>query len=205
MPLSLPQDYDDFLLQLKDQIRSTQLRAVLSVNRELVLLYWQIGQEILSRQKQKGWGAKVIDQLANDLKVEFSDMKGLSRTNLLYMRSFAAAYPDRQIVQQLVGQIPWGHNIKILDLIKNTEERLWYAQATVEYGWSRNVLVHQIETNLYDRQGKAITNFDRTLPQLQSNLANQLLKDPYSFDFLCLSNDAKERDLELGASHFGTE
>ncbi len=194
--LKLNGDYEDFLRDLKNRIRTAQVRAALAVNRELVLLYWQIGRDILSRQQQQGWGAKVIEQLAKDLQQEFPDMKGFSSRNLKYMRAFAEAYPDEQIVQQAVAQIPWGHNVRILDKVKSTQERLWYVQSTFEYGWSRNVLEHQIETQLYDRQGKATTNFDRTLPQPQSDLARQLLKDPYNFDFLSLGKEAQERDLE---------
>ncbi|MCM0588728.1 MAG: PDDEXK nuclease domain-containing protein [Gloeotrichia echinulata CP02] len=193
----LPMDgYDDFLRELKERIRSAQVKAALSVNRELVLLYWQIGREIITRQQQQGWGAKVIERLARDLKAAFPDMKGFSRTNLLYMRAFAEAYPDEQIVQQLVGQIPWGHNIRILDAVKDASAKLWYVQKTIENGWSRNVLVHQIESGLYHRQGKATTNFENTLPKPQSELAQQLLKDPYNFDFLSLGKEAQERELE---------
>jgi len=143
--------YEQLLRDLKERIRSAQVRAALAVNRELVLLYWQIGRDILTRQQQQGWGAKVVTQLAKDLRQEFPTMKGFSRTNLLYMRAFAEAYPDEQIVQQVVGQIPWGHNVRILDLVKDSTERLWYVQQTIQYGWSRNVLVHQIESELYHR------------------------------------------------------
>jgi len=193
---SIAEGYDDFLRDLKERIRSAQVRAVLAVNRELVLLYWQIGRDILTRQQQQGWGAKVIERLSADLRSSFPEMKGFSRTNLLYMRAFAEAYPDEQIVQQLAGQIPWFHNCTLLDKVKNPTERLWYIQQTTQHGWSRNVLIHQIESGLYHRQGKATTNFDRTLPQPQSELAQQLLKDPYNFDFLSLGKDALERDLE---------
>ena len=123
-------------------------------------------------------------------------MKGFSRTNLLYMRAFAEAYPDEQFVQQLAGQIPWFHNCTILDKVKDSTERLWYIQQTIEHGWSRNVLVHQISTGLYHRQGKAVTNFERTLPKPQSELVQQIVKDPYNFDFLSLGESAQERDLE---------
>jgi predicted nuclease of restriction endonuclease-like (RecB) superfamily len=193
---SIAEGYDDFLRDLKERIRNAQVRAVLAVNRELVLLYWQIGRDILTRQQQQGWGAKVIERLSADLRSSFPEMKGFSRTNLLYMRAFAEAYPNEQIVQQAAGQIPWFHNCTLLDKVKNPTERLWYIQQTIEYGWSRNILVHQIESGLYRRQGKATTNFDRTLPQPQSELAQQLLKDPYNFDFLSLGKDALERDLE---------
>ena len=191
-----PDNYTRFLSSLKERIRTAQVRAALAVNKELVLLYWQIGKDILERQAQEGWGAKVISKLAKDLKAEFPEMKGLSRTNLLYMRAFADTYTDEQIVQQLVGQIPWGHNVRILDSVKNQDERIWYIQQTIENGWSRAVLEHQIETKLYQRQGKAITNFDRALPQPQSELAQQILKSPYNFDFLSLGKEAQERDLE---------
>lgn len=134
--------YEDFLSELKSRISSAQLRAVVAVNKELVLLYWQIGRDILNRQQQQGWGAKVINRLAADLQKAFPEMKGFSRTNLMYMRAFAETYPDEQIVQQVVGQIRWGHNVRILDTIKDQTERLWYIQQTIQYGWSRNVLAN---------------------------------------------------------------
>lgn len=189
-------DYETFLTDLKVRIRSAQVRAALAVNRELVLLYWQIGRDILSRQQQQGWGAKVIQTLSEDLKQEFPEMKGFSRSNLLYMRAFAQAFPDEAIVQAVLGQITWYHNVALLEKLKSNEERLWYARQTVEHGWSRNVLVHQIESGLYRRMGGAITNFDRALPPPQSDLANQLLKDPYHLDFLDVTSSVQERDLE---------
>jgi predicted nuclease of restriction endonuclease-like (RecB) superfamily len=194
----VPDGYEEFLRGLKQRIQQARLQAVLAVNRELVLLYWSIGREILARQHQEGWGAKVIERLASDLHTEFPEMKGFSRTNLLYMRALAEAWPEESMVQQLVGQIPWGHNVRILDLVKTPAEREWYIRQTIENGWSRNVLVHQIESGLYARQGKAISNFQRTLPALQSELAQQLIKDPYNFDFLTLGPEATERDLERG-------
>jgi predicted nuclease of restriction endonuclease-like (RecB) superfamily len=183
---------------LKTRIRQAQLQAVLAVNHELTLLYWRIGRDILERQHRFGWGAKIIDRLASDLRGEFPAMKGFSRTNLLYMRSFAAAWPDRSFVQQVVGQIPWGHNLRILELVKTFPEREWYIRQTIQNGWSRNVLVHQIDSGLYRRQGKAQTNFTRTLPVPQSDLAQQVLKDPYNFDFLTLAQNAREKELESG-------
>ncbi|WP_019503260.1 YhcG family protein [Pleurocapsa sp. PCC 7319] len=192
----VPDNYDNFLRSLKERIRTAQVRAALAVNKELVLLYWQIGKEILERQSQEGWGAKVIGRLAKDLKAEFPEMKGFSSRNINYMRAFADTYPDEQIVQQLVAQIPWGHNVRILDSVKSQDERIWYIQQTIENGWSRAVMEHQIETKLYQRQGKAITNFDQALPQPQSELAQQILKSPYNFDFLSLGKEAQERDLE---------
>lgn len=156
---SIAEGYDDFLRDLKERIRSAQVRAVLAVNRELVLLYWLLGRDILQRQQQQGWGAKVIERLSADLRSSFPEMKGFSPRNLKYMRAFAEAYLEEPFVQQVVAQIPWGHNVRLLDLVKEPTERLWYAQQTIQYGWSRNVLVHQIESGLYRRQGKAITNF----------------------------------------------
>lgn len=194
--LSIPEDYNIFLRELKERIRNAQVRAAVSVNRELVLLYWQIGQDILNRQQQQGWGTKVIDTLASDLQKAFPEMKGFSSRNLKYMRSFAETYPDFEFVQQVVAQIPWYHNIALMEKVKSTEERLWYARQTIEQGWSRNVLVHQIESRLYQRQGKADTNFSRTLPNPQSELAQQLFKDPYNFEFLSIGKAAQERDLE---------
>lgn len=191
-------DYEPLLQDLKARIRTAQIRASLSVNRELVLLYWGIGRRILEAQRGEGWGSKVVDRLAADLRNAFPDMKGLSRSNILYMRAFAEAWSEESIVQQVVGQIPWGHNIALLEKLKDVEERLWYARATVEHGWSRNVLVIQIESRLYERQGKALTNFERALPAPQSDLAGQLLKDPYNFEFLTLDADAAERELEKG-------
>lgn len=190
--------YVELLEDLKSRIRESQVRAVLAVNRELVRLYWQIGREIRVRQEGGGWGAKVVERLAADLRREFPDIRGLSRTNLTYMRAFAEAFPDEEIVQQLVGQIPWGHNIILLDKLREREDRLWYARKTVEYGWSRNVLAHQIEGGLIHRQGKALTNFGRTLPAPQSDLAAELLKDRYNFDFLRLGPAVAERDVERG-------
>ena len=193
----LPKSYGAVLEAVKARIRAAQLQAARSVNQELVSLYWQIGREIIQRQDKEGWGSKVVERLAKDLHKEFPDMGGFSRSNLLYMRAFAEAYPDPSIVQQLVGQIPWGHNVLLLTKLKKPEHRLWYAQATVANGWSRAVLDVQIATHAHRRQGKAITNFKRTLPAERSDLAQQTLKDPYTFEFLNLVADTRERDLEL--------
>jgi predicted nuclease of restriction endonuclease-like (RecB) superfamily len=194
--LKLPNDYDVFLKSLKERVRAAQLRASLAVNSELVWLYWGIGRDILARQKEQGWGAKIIDQLADDLRKEFPEVKGFSPRNLKYMRALAEAWPDELIVQQLAAQIPWFHNCAILDKVKAPPEREWYIRATIQNGWSRNVLVHQIESGLLRRQGKASTNFTRTLPAPQSDLAQQEVKDPYNFEFLTLAEQAHERNLE---------
>ncbi len=194
--LNLPQGYDGLLKDLKHRIRNARLTASLAVNRELVFLYWSIGRDILVRQKERGWGGKIVERLAMDLRHAFPDMTGFSPRNLKYMRAFAEAWPDEQFVQQVVAQIPWGHNIRILDHVKSPVEREWYIRQTIQSGWSRNVLLHQIESGLYRRQGKALTNFTRTLPAPQSELAQQIIKDPYNFDFLALAEEAQEREVE---------
>lgn len=190
--------YAELLQELKQRIRAAQVRAALSVNRELVLLYWQIGRAILSKQEELGWGARVIEQLSGDLRRSFPEMKGFSPRNLRYMRAFAEAWPDEAIVQEPLAQIPWFHSVVLLTKLDAPDDRLWYARQAMQNGWSSNVLIHQIETGLHRRLGGATTNFDRTLPAPQSELAHQLLKDPYTFDFLSLGQDAHERELELG-------
>ncbi len=194
----VPKGYAEFLGHIKERIRSAQLRAALAVNRELVLLYWQIGREILQRQEREGWGAKVVERLAADLHHSVPEMTGLSARNLKYMRAFGAAWPDEAIVQQLAAQIPWFHHCILLDKVKDPAIREWYIKKTIESGWSRAVLVHWIESDLYQRQGKAQTNFEKTLPPLQSDLARETLKDPYTFEFLTLAGDAEERALQRG-------
>ncbi len=191
-----PEGYNSWLASLKQRIQSAQQRATLSVNRELVLLYWHIGRDILERQQAQGWGAKVIDQLARDLTAAFPDMKGFSRRNLMYMRSFAEEWPDSEFVQQVVAQLPWGQNLLLLTKLKTREEREWYAAKAIEHGWSRNVMWHHISTALHLRSGNAVTNFEQRLPSPDSELAQQTLKDPYLFDFLGVSNEALERDIE---------
>jgi predicted nuclease of restriction endonuclease-like (RecB) superfamily len=196
--VSNSKSYRDLLTRLKSQIRTAQVRAAVAVNQELVVLYWGIGKEILTRQKEDGWGTRVIERLAKDLRSEFPDMQGLSSRNLGYMKAFAEAWPDESILQQLAAKLPWFHNCVLLDKVKAPQERIWYIEQAIHNGWSRNVLVLQIESGLYRRQGKAITNFHMTLPQPQSDLAQQLIKDPYNFDFLTLTTEAHERDLERG-------
>lgn len=192
----LPSDYISLLDELKQRIRQAQLKAALAVNHEMVALYWSIGQDILSRQKKEGWGAKVIERLAKDLQHEFPAMTGISSRNLKYMRSFAGEWTNEQIVQAPLAQLPWYHHIALIEKLKDREKRLFYARKTVEFGWSRNVLVHHIDSRLIEREGKAITNFESTLPKPQSDLAQQLIKDPYHIDFVGLTAEANERDLE---------
>jgi predicted nuclease of restriction endonuclease-like (RecB) superfamily len=191
-----PEGYGKWLAELKARIHAARQRATLAVNRELIMLYWQIGRDILARQAEQGWGSKVIDRLSHDLRTAFPEMKGFSRTNLMYMRAFAEAWPDKQIIQQAVGQLPWGHNLVLLTKLKAREERLAYARQAIEHGWSRNILTIHIETRLLSRRGKALTNFDTRLPKPQSDLARESLKDPYRLDFLGLGAEAAEREIE---------
>ncbi len=199
IPIALvepPSGYTDWLADLKTRIHTAQQRATLAVNRELVLLYWQIGRDILARQAEQGWGAKVIERLAQDLRAAFPEMKGFSPRNLKYMRAFAEAWPDAEFVQQAAAQLPWGHNLVLLDRLNTQDERCWYAAKAIEHNWSRNVLNIQIETRLLERSGTAVTNFEASLPGPQSDLARESLKDPYRFDFLGLTDEAQEREIE---------
>lgn len=220
---TLPSGYAGLLADLKTRVRAAQLRAVVSVNRELILLYWDIGKTIVEAQKIKGYGKQVVERLAEDLREAFPKMDGFSPRNVWRMRAFYLAWTeecqknqhscgnlDAKILPQLVAElngsnlprpvaeIPWGHNVLLLEKIPAPILRLWYAHKSIEHGWSRAVLTHHIETKLHKREGKAVTNFQRTLPPAQSDLAEQTLKDPYNFDFLTLRSDAHERDLEQG-------
>jgi predicted nuclease of restriction endonuclease-like (RecB) superfamily len=219
---AVPSDYAPLLADIKARVQSARIKAGLAANRELLALYWDIGRLILDRQKREGWGAKVIDRLSADLQSEFPGQQGFSRANLLFMRAFADAWSETPIVLQPVRQLPpakgsmvqaslaplqvappepmaslpWGHNLLLLHKLEKPTDRLWYAAKAVEHGWSRNVLALQIEAGLHTRQGKAVTNFKTTLPPAQSDLAQQLTKDPYLFDFLTLRDDANERAVE---------
>ena len=200
-----PAGYADWLAELKTRIHAAQQRATLALNRELVLLYWQIGRDILSRQAEQGWGARVIDRLAADLRTAFPDMKGFSPRNLNYMRAFAEAWPDESFVQGALAQLPWYHQLALLDKLPGTETRRWYAAQAIEHNWSRNVLVMQIESRLLERSGVAVTNFPTTLPAPHSDLDRESLKDPYRFDFLGLTDEAQEREIEHALVRHVTE
>lgn len=224
--------YTNWLQQLKERIRSTQIKAALRVNAELLGLYWQLGIEILEKEKTASWGSSFLPQLSKDLIAEFPEIKGFSLTNLKYIRIWAGFYQAvigqqpvdelstlpitdtpgkrtgiksfaKQFGQQVVDQIPaflttipWGHHLQIITKCKDIKEALFYISQTTQHNWSRSVLVHQVESGLYKRKGKALTNFEYTLPKPQSDLANELLKNPYHFDFLQLGEKAGERDLE---------
>ncbi len=194
-------NYVRFLNDLKNKVVASRFKAALSVNKELILLYHYIGTEIIKSQKQHGWGAKIIDQLSRDLRSEFPEMKGFSTRNLKYMRKFAEEYAEHEFVQQLVAQLPWGHNIFLMDLVPDKQIRAFYINKTIEHGWSRSIMTMQIESGLHKRQGQAVTNFKEKLPLPQSDLAQYTLKDPYIFDFLSLGNEAQEREVEKALIH----
>jgi predicted nuclease of restriction endonuclease-like (RecB) superfamily len=195
--LPLPTDYASVLAALKQQVRAAQLTAQRRVNTRLIELYWSIGHVILERQEDEGWGSAVVARLAVDLRAEFPAMKGFSRSNLFYMRAFAEAWPDRsRIVQQAAGQLPWGHIMVLIDKLDSAETRDWYAARAAEYGWSRNVLTNQIMNRTLERTGAPPTNFASQLAPADSDLARELGKDPYVFDFLDLTDQVSERELE---------
>lgn len=216
--------YTQLLTHIKDRIRHAQVKAMLSANAEMILMYWDIGRMIHERRQQEGWGAKIIPKLAQDIRNELPEVKGFSERNIGYMIRFAREYDSSRILQQpvakfpphalkkvaqpvtqstsaenlqqLVARIPWGHHILLMEKIKNRSVRLWYMRQTIEQGWSRNVLGLMIKSNIHERQGEAVTNFEKRLPDPQSDLARQTLKDPYIFDFLTLTEPFQERELE---------
>ena len=189
------QEYLSIIGKIKQEIKDAQYRAAVHVNADMLILYYDIGCVI---NEHKSWGNKFIDNLATDIKIAFPESKGYSVRNLKYMAKFAETYSDREFVQQVVAQIPWGHNIVLLDKVADMDERKWYIKKSAENGWSRNVLVHQIESGLYQRQvlTKKVTNFEHRLPSPQSELAVQTMKDPYVFDFIPFREDMLERDIE---------
>lgn len=192
----LPDDYPQTLNALKQRVQQSQVQAQRTVNTELIQLYWSIGKEILERQEQQGWGSKTIARLAEDLRAEFPQMRGFSPRNLQYMTTFARHWNIDSIAPQPVAQLPWGHIRTLLDKPLSPEQRQWYAGAAVEHGWSRNVLMNMILNNTMERTGAAPSNFSRQLPSPDSELAQQVAKDPYTFEFLGLSGQIAERELE---------
>lgn len=194
----MPLWYPDLLAAVAGHVDVGRRRAVAAANAEMIIAYWRIGQEILDRQGSEGWGTKVADRLARDLRAAFPDAQGYSARNLRYMRTFAAAWPDLAIVQRSVALLPWRHQIALCQKVDNSEQRLWYAQAAIENGWSRDVLVFQIEGRFHERSGGAVTNFSATLPPADSDLAQQATRDPYLFDFLGSADRIRERDLQRG-------
>jgi predicted nuclease of restriction endonuclease-like (RecB) superfamily len=217
-PTAMDRDYQDLLRDIKSRIRVAQIRASLSVNRELIELYWDVGKMIVNRQRVEGWGKSIVDRLAADLRKNFAGIEGFSSRNIWRMRAFYVAWAcdktqsavpkrgpersarmgsrDREFLPQAVAEIPWGHNVILLEKLKSSAQRIWYARETTANGWSRSMLDHWIESDLYARQGKAVTNFKRVLPPPQSDLANEIVRDPYNFDFLTLRSQVAERELE---------
>lgn len=198
MSLEKSAGYKHLISGIKSQIKTSRQKALLAVNEELLMLYWNIGNIILKYQDIEGWGAKVIDNIAREIKEEFPDQKGFSSRNLKYMRKFADEYKEIEFVQEVLAQIPWYHNITLLEKVKEKDKRVWYVNKTIENGWSRDTLVHQIESNLFERQNNGIktSNFMEKLEAPNNKLALDTLKDPYIFDFISLSEDMNERDIE---------
>ncbi len=194
-------EYTSFFDNLKLRVSTSQYQAAQSVNKELIILYHHIGLEILKRQKEYDWGSKIIDQLSRDLRSEFPEMRGFSPRNLKYMRQFAQEYPDVEFVQQVAAQLPWFHIATIMDKVGSKEDQLFYMRSAIQHGWSRSIMVIQIESSLHKRQGKAVTNFKDKLPSPQSDLAHYTLKDPYIFDFLSIGDEAHEREVEKALVH----
>ncbi len=192
--------YTEWVRGIKDLIQSSQIKASISVNKELLSLYWNIGKSISEKSKTENWGSSVVEQLSKDLKILFPNQKGFSRSNLFSMKKWYEFYNSSNIeiekIQQLVGQIPWGQNVLIITKSKDITKAMFYVGKTLENNWSRAVLSHQIDLNLFERKGKAITNFKETLPKPHSDLATETLKDPYKFDFLTLAEKAIEKDIE---------
>lgn len=193
---ALPADYARTLHAIKRRVEEGRIRAVVAANVALVQLYWDIGQEIRSRQAGEGWGSKVVDRLAEDLRKAFPDMKGFSSRNLNGMRAFAQAYPDGPILQQPVAKLPWGHVMRLLERVKDAPTRDWYATRCAAQGWSRSILELQISGRAHEREGKALSNFERTLPPADSDMAGQIFKDPYLFDFLGTADARREAEVE---------
>jgi len=195
--LELPEGYDQVLAHLTQQVHGAHLRARRAVNTELIGLYWHIGRTILEQQRVAGWGGSVVQRLAHDLRREFPEMTGLSRSNLMYMRSFAEAWPEEtSIVPQPVGQLPWGHIRLLIDKLEKREDRDWYASRAVDEGWSRAALEHSIMGRLRQRVGAAPSSFDGQLEERDARVAQEISRDPYVFDFLGLAQGAAERELE---------
>jgi predicted nuclease of restriction endonuclease-like (RecB) superfamily len=195
-------EYKKWIADLKTRVKQAQLKAAVTVNQQLLMFYWELGADILEKQKISAWGEGILKQLSRDLISEFPDMKGFSERNLRYIRQWVLFWSSESAIRlQAVAEltrIPWGHNQVIITKCKNVDEGLYYIKNTIEYGWSRSVLTHQIESNLWQREGKALSNFTQALPSPQSDLAHQTLKDPYVFDFLRLTKGYDERDLEQG-------
>lgn len=197
--LHLDKDYLDFFSSIRTRLKTAQIRAALAANNELIKFYWELGNDLIEKQKAQKWGAHFLEQFSHDMRQAFPEMQGFSVTNLKRMRLFAQAYPDFEIRAQAVPQLPWGHIVRLMQMIKDDSQREWYAAQTIKNGWSRSVLEMQIESQLYERQAinsKKTSNYHKHLPAPQSDLAHEILKDPFSFDFLTIQGKAHERAIE---------
>jgi len=197
--LRLDKDYMDFFSNIKDRLKTAQIRAALAANSELIKFYWELGSDLIEKQKAQRWGTGFLEQFSHDMRHSFPEMQGFSVSNLQRMKKFATLYPALSITAQAVPQLPWGHIVRLMQMIKNDAEREWYAQQTIKNGWSRSVLEMQIESELYERQAvttKKISNYHEHLPPAQSDLAHEMLKDPFNFDFLTIHGKAHERVIE---------
>lgn len=191
----MSETYLKFIEEVKSEIQKQRISVVLNANSSMICLYWNIGRAILKKQEEEGWGAKIIDRMAKDLKDAFPEMSGFSPRNIKYMRKFAESWPDFEIVQRVVAQIPWRTNISLMDKLKDEESRIWYAYKVIENGWSKTILDMQIETRLMERSGRSVNNFTAALPPADSDMVNQVFKDPYLFDFL--GTDMPRREIEI--------
>ena len=197
--LRLDKDYMDFFSNIKDRLKTAQIRAALAANSELIKFYWELGSDLIEKQKAQRWGTGFLEQFSHDMRQSFPEMQGFSVSNLQRMKKFATLYPALSITAQAVPQLPWGHIVRLMQMIKNDAEREWYAQQTIKNGWSRSVLEMQVESELYERQAvttKKISNYHEQLPPAQSDLAHEMLKDPFNFDFLTIHGKAHERVIE---------
>ena len=197
--LRLNQDYKHFLTDIKTRLQTAQIRAALAANSELIQFYWGLGTELIEKQKNHQWGTGFLEQFSHDMREAFPEMQGFSVSNLQRMKKFATLHPSLSITAQAVPQLPWGHIVRLMQMVKDENKREWYAVQTIKNGWSRAVLEMQVESGLYERQAidsKKISNFHKHLPELQSDLANEILKDPYNFDFLTIQGKAHERSIE---------
>jgi len=202
-----PKEYAEWLAEIKERVKTAQIKAQLSVNAEMLALYWFIGESIIDKLNKSSWGSQVVDRLSEDLRKAFPGMSGFGRSNLFYMKKWVEFYSHETVqqlvgqfnlrsIQQLVGQIPWGQNIAIITKSSSPEEAFFYVAKTIQNNWSRGILLHQIETHLFERQGRSVTNFQCTLPSPQSDRAEETLKDPYIFDFMAMTEKIHERNIE---------
>lgn len=197
--LRLSQDYKHFLTHIKTRLQTAQIRAALAANSELIQFYWGLGTELIEKQKSHQWGTGFLEQFSHDMREAFPAMQGFSVSNLQRMKKFATLYPNLSITAQAVPQLPWGHIVRLMQMVKDENTREWYATQTTKNGWSRSIMEMQIESGLYERQAIAsnkTSNYHKHLPELQSDLANEILKDPYNFDFLTIQGKAHERSIE---------